>query len=578
MHWMDDAVTFYYDGRLEPGVVLDPYSIYPLEGPCTQSFDLAFELDTDPCYIKHEQAYDSLRHWPWYHDEYSFAWETIYTETVTKWIQEPDFTNTGIDVDATLDQFGGYPPQLLADDFLCTETEWITDIHIYGSWWRDRLPMGGETQVVFTLSLHPDIPAGVVEPWSIPGPPLWLRPFGPGEFGVDMVFQTPESYYMPCTDIFTYQDHTMAWRYDFYLPKGELLQEGTPDEPVIYWLNVQAMPLNASDPDVRFGWKTSLDHWQDNAVFGIGNEPYDGPWLQIMNPLTEITDLAFEITTEKEYTELQIDRLVADDWPCETNTPVSAIVFWGSYLEYFYEACQCFEPVPTPVPPDYFLLQIWTDVPAGVDEPFSHPDEVIWEYKAYDYDEVMVGYDKYPEGGGGAPGYEPVFRYSVRLPEDEYFCQQEPNSVYWLSVVAVYSESEPMYPWGWTNHEHMYNDDAVEGFFDGIEWTWNELFDQNEPPQSQDMSFVLFTGRTCWDLIECAGQPFGDSTCDGSVNFADLAALKMGWMKNQGQPGYNCCTDFTQDGSINFQELLILKMYWMTSGYTPSTKNQTCCP
>jgi hypothetical protein len=92
---------------------------------------------------------------------------------------------------------------------------------------------------------------------------------------------------------------------------------------------------------------------------------------------------------------------------------------------------------------------------------------------------------------------EPVFRYSVRLPQTNWFLQEDVNNIYWFSVVAVYDGQEPAYPWGWTNHEHVFNDDAVSGRFDPPGgWFWNELYDQTG--QSEDMSFMLFTEPGCF--------------------------------------------------------------------------------
>jgi len=81
-----------------------------------------------------------------------------------------------------------------------------------------------------------------------------------------------------------------------------------------------------------------------------------------------------------------------------------------------------------------------------------------------------------------------------------------------------------------------------------------------------------------WDPGECAGQPSGDATCDGSVNFADLLALKLSFFKCKGQPGYNCCADFNHDGCVNFADLLIEKLNFFTVGYVPSTGEQSCPP
>ncbi|MBM3308588.1 MAG: hypothetical protein FJY74_09710, partial [Candidatus Eisenbacteria bacterium] len=69
-----------------------------------------------------------------------------------KWVQYPDLTPMGADVNASM-------PYLLADDFPCIETGPITDIHIWGSWYHDLPPFEDPERVIFTLSIHKDIPA-----------------------------------------------------------------------------------------------------------------------------------------------------------------------------------------------------------------------------------------------------------------------------------------------------------------------------------------------------------------------------------------------------------------------------------
>ena len=523
--WMDDAVR-YECQVVSPDDILCTF--WPIIDPIWgESFDLAFELDTEPNYIKWEQDFCGIAQWPHYEDEASWGIEQTTVETVTKWQQLPDLTELGIDVDATVEGTIMFPPilvppQLLADDFKCDETGPITDIHIWGSWMHDDIY--DPCMVIFTLSIHADIPADQSPTgYSMPGQLLWLRPFHPGEFDVEPVYGPQESYYIPCIEQFFPDDHQRVWKYNFYIDQAEafIQKEGN-----IYWLDVQARPLN--DPYARFGWKTAVPPpWNDDAVFAVGEEPYDWPdWQELISPITGVSlDLAFEITTEKEQTELFIQRLVADDWKCERQTPVTAIAWWGSYINYYYEPCTGPSTIPPPISPDYFLLQIWDDVPANVDLPYSHPNDVIWEYKAYDYDEVLVGYDKHPifsPDPPPIPGYEPVFRYSVRLPKERWFRQKDVNDIYWLSVVAVYTpDNDPYYDWGWTNHKHVFGDDAVEGgwVWDPVEsWHWEPLYDQTG--KSEDMSFVLFTVPGCFpachddyfkwlDMGQLHGMPTG---------------------------------------------------------------------
>jgi hypothetical protein len=211
----------------------------------------------------------------------------------------------------------------------------------------------------------------------------------------------------------------------------------------------------------------------------------------------------------------------------------------------------------------------------------SHPNEPVWEYKAYDYDEVLVGFDKHPELVSGPPR-EPVFRYSVKIPCQKWFFQKDPNTIYWISVVAVYkAPDDPLYDWGWTNHAHVFNDDAVAGYVDPLSgtWVWEELFDQTE--QSEDMSFILFTDPdpnlgTCWDICQCPCQPQGDCTCDGLVNLADLFCLKAHFGKSAPWVDPECCADFTQNGSINLGDLFALKAGFGLPCPPGSTGNQKC--
>ena len=508
-HWMDDAVTFTIAGDFKPGYVPDPSTIRALEY-CGQSYDTAFELDTDPNYIKWEQSYTGIRDWPHYEDEESMATVDTVVEPLTKWSQKPDLTPViSIDVDATFTQMPAYPPQVLADDFNCITTGPITDIYVWGSWLHDALPPGGPQNVIFTLSLHDDLPVGHPQNpnrYSMPGQLRWMRQFNPGDFEVLPYLTVPEGYYMPCTQMYLPQDHVGCWLYHFKLQPGEFTQTGTTTKPIIYWLDVQAMPIAATNPDIRFGWKASERHWNDDAVFAVGTEPIPvpGPWINLTYPVQHpyagrTIDLAFEIVTQKQSEQFNLRRQVADDWRCQRRTPVTAAVWWGSYIGYRYEACQCQTTTPRPIKPDYFLLSIWTDVPAnpGDPSPFSHPGVKKWEYRTNKYDEVLVGYDKHPEPGEPSTGgYEPVFRYSVKLSQTSWFLQEDVNNIYWFSVVAVYDQNDPTYPWGWTNHKHVFNDDAVAGHQDASGgWIWEELYDQTG--ESEDMSFVLFTEPEC---------------------------------------------------------------------------------
>jgi len=207
-----------------------------------------------------------------------------------KWNQPPDLAPTGMDVNATM-------PMILADDFLCTQSGPIKEIHIWGSWLNDIMP-GGPANVAFRLSIHHDIPAGVQQPYSMPGPVIWLGNYGPGQYLVrPYAIELVEGWYDPAQQLYLPFGDTQCWEYIFQIPEGELIQEGTPNLPIVYWLDVQAINMTGEG---TFGWKTSRVHWNDDAVWGMGEEPYMGPWNELRYPELhpfhpQSIDLAFAI-------------------------------------------------------------------------------------------------------------------------------------------------------------------------------------------------------------------------------------------------------------------------------------------
>jgi hypothetical protein len=212
-------------------------------------------------------------------EDYEIFLEDRYT---FKWIQPPDLSPMGIDI---ADYKKTYLPDgfLLADDFLCGTTGPVTDIHVWGSWFQDVLPFGEPNQVKFTLSFHADIPAHQSPTgYSMPGEVLWIRDFHPDEFEVELYAEEIEEGFMyPPGDYFFPADWT-CWLYKFHVdPHLAFIQEGNGIEPVVYWLDVQAVPL---DDIAEFGWKTSVDHWNDDAVWAYGEEPWPGPWGELIYP------------------------------------------------------------------------------------------------------------------------------------------------------------------------------------------------------------------------------------------------------------------------------------------------------
>jgi len=520
-HWMDDAVTLVVDVNTTLGTVVDPCTnqITPIKYQ-GESFDVSFELNTDPNYIKWEQLYTGIRHWSHYEDEPSMA---TASEKLKKWEQLPDPNWSGLHChDSGSD--GYYSWITLADDWHCEGGE-VTDLHWWGSY-ENR----GSGIDHFHLSIHE--PNAQDPCLCLPGPEVW---------GADVPFSSLTEV---DTGMIQATGHTVyLYEYDLDTPFEQV-------EGQYYWFDITAYAVDPCNPALWY-WQENARHFTPILCPAVSGGGPDANWVPLDWPFYGYSDMAFVITSTDEVNEPN-DHLVADDWRCLRRTPVTALSWWGSYIGYGYEAGSTGPFMPLPVAPNRFNLRIWTDVSAGADPcySYSHPGEVIWDYNAVKYDEVLVGYDKYPHGEPN----EPVFRYSVKLPEDKWFQQPDYNEVFWLSVQAIYEIADPPYLWGWTNHQHVFNDDAVQGHEDIVSgWVWDELKDQTGA--SEDMSFMLFT-----DPNECSNC--ANYNRDATVNFFDYAEFANEWYWSGPAGGYNN-GDLNCDGTVDLYDLDIFCQQWL---------------
>ncbi len=224
--------------------------------------------------------------------------------------QLPD--EMGWDVNATA-------PIVLADDWMCSETGWVKDVHFWGSW------MHGITGRIesFILSIHLDIPANPPEvPYSRPGPVIWEREvtrFNPTPLDPP----TPEGWYDPSQMLIFPDDHFNYFQYDIYLDSLDWFWQ---DEGTIYWLNISAI-LDPSIPG-QWGWKSSIEHFNDDAVWAFLGEYF---WVEMYEPpdFVQSLDLSFVITGGEEDT-------CANQFPGDVNgdgfIDISDVTFLISWL------------------------------------------------------------------------------------------------------------------------------------------------------------------------------------------------------------------------------------------------------
>jgi hypothetical protein len=407
----------------------------------------------------------------------------------------------------------------------------VASVHWYGSYigWDAPDPprCGPDTWLLTFWSNWPDPNVSDPNTFSRPHHLLWQVFVPAGRVRIEYEgFDKPPDPCLPSDTCFSYY---VQLKPDEYFWQSEYLWRTIDDT---FWLGITAVypeDVNCHHP---WGWKTRPQPCMDAAVrLRVPlPEPNMHNYQHHFEPIRSVVtrekyDVAFELDTEPRYIKteqpftglrrwphyedqpsmavIQSDvvpnykRLVADDWMCRRKTPVVAAVWWGSYLGYEYRPCQGLHMIP-PKRPNCFLLTIWNDVPAGADPcvPFSHPGRIIWQHTACHYDEVLVGYDKHPHGQPS----EPVFRYSVKIPEENWFRQKDVNDIYWFSVAALYRQDiDPLYEWGWTNHKYVFADGAVAGYPETSGTTpafrWEPIHDQNNAVA--DMSFMLFTEPEC---------------------------------------------------------------------------------
>ena len=201
-----------------------------------------------------------------------------------KYVQLPD--SQGWDVSPHDPQDGTFTA--LADDWVCSETGPVTDIHIWYSWTNDVVhPFD------FEVSIYSDVPAGT-EPGSFshPGdmlwgglffqnqfPRFWTRPYTNGNQG----------WYVP-GGTWVQNDHTNMYQLNVTNIANPFIQQAG----MTYWLVVEMTGTNSDS----IGWKTSLTQNNDSAVWLNTSNRANMKWEKVLDPETSAPlDLAFVITT-----------------------------------------------------------------------------------------------------------------------------------------------------------------------------------------------------------------------------------------------------------------------------------------
>ena len=214
--------------------------------------------------------------------------------------------------------------KILADDWQCSETGPVSDIHFWFSSKGDALtPDTGMIQNIHVSiwSNDPGDPGAVP---SRPKDPLWWGDSENGDFTVRSPrgpFTGQQAWYDPNLPFDTgfnpiLDDHQNYWQINIFdIPEPFQQQRGQ-----VYWLAVYMVtrPIdpNTTEPPIELGWKTADTrlypdqytgkHFMDDAFYGHFIPDPAQPAVEWIGPLEDLTepdaprsiDLAFVITPE----------------------------------------------------------------------------------------------------------------------------------------------------------------------------------------------------------------------------------------------------------------------------------------
>ncbi len=190
---------------------------------------------------------------------------------------------------------GTYNEWFIADDWQCSNSGPVDDMHFWISWNDDA------TEPIISLRLiimsnNPSGPQG----FSIPENVLWDRTFYDTDFTVAGPWTGDQGWYDVWVPQYNEHDHINYYQVNI----ENIDQPFTQTDGEIYWLVLGTSQMS-------LGWKTSQDHFMDNAVWG--SAPISSAvWYEIYDPVTsDDIDLAFVINDGDPPTPVELSSFTA---------------------------------------------------------------------------------------------------------------------------------------------------------------------------------------------------------------------------------------------------------------------------
>ena len=208
------------------------------------------------------------------------------------WPQLPD--PNGVDVNFTYAD-----GRALADDFMCSESGLITDIHLWVSWQGDSGPIVDDIHKAIkniNINIYSD------KRVDQPGDHVWGSFNTGSEFTYQHVGGTPggaalSQGWLDPPGTIQRRDHDAYYQINIDIPADEAFPQ---EVDQIYWLRVTVGLDSTAYPNSKIGWKTSLSGplgplgVGDAAVYQIAG----AGWAQLFDENDDPLDLAFVITPE----------------------------------------------------------------------------------------------------------------------------------------------------------------------------------------------------------------------------------------------------------------------------------------
>jgi len=185
----------------------------------------------------------------------------------------------------------GVTPMMLADDWQCSETGPVSDIHVWGSWRQDNPGVINEVRV----SIYENIPDDPTNPdsYSQPGALLWAQGFDASQLAIiDPYGSGEQGWYEPAAGVAVQNDHHNFHQINIENITNPFIQ----NVGEVYWLGI-SLTVEDDPTGPMWGWKTSQDHFMDNAVWSTPGAGWKELYDPVIDPPQQL-DLAFVITPE----------------------------------------------------------------------------------------------------------------------------------------------------------------------------------------------------------------------------------------------------------------------------------------